>query len=377
MGHLLGRRCEISMACFKFKSPFTRTDSCEKTRVDCLADKLSVNEEYSEALRTKSYAEMLDKVENQLGRKSIDHHELASSSNSLPFHVHLSDYLLEPRQETLAEAMEGANLHHLLIDYFKTSFEACNTCELLLGSIHRARANYRIINRVISLSTNTQSHPPFQELASFATLNNPLLIISPSQFQDIHDSHGFLFHRLTMKFKRVRRRAKMMRFCKKILGFSLVVSYSVIIVALLVLVVHSVVGIFATPWLACLLGLAKKRVKVITRGLKGSVLERLGSQLEVAAKGVFVLINEFDTMSRLVRRLQDEIEDGKAIADMCVRKGGSEVLMEVVKEFRTHQVFFLEQLEELEEHIYLCFLTINRSRTLVMQEIMMLQQEHR
>ncbi|PSS31228.1 UPF0496 protein [Actinidia chinensis var. chinensis] len=365
------------MASFNLKSPFTRADRCEKTRVDCLADKLSVNEEYSEALRTKSYTEMLDKVENQMGRTSIDHHKLASSSNSLPFRVHLSNYLLEPRQESLTDTMEGANLHHLLIDYFKTSFEACNTCELLLGSVHQARVNYRIINRVISLSTNPQSHPLFEELASFATLNNPLLIISPTQFHDIHDSHGFLLHRLTMKFKRVRRRAKMMRFCKKILRFSLVVSSSVIIIALLVLAVHSVVGIFAIPWLACLLGLAKKRIKVIRRGLKASVLERLGSQLEVAAKGLFLLINEFDTMSRLVRRLQDEIEDSKAIADMCVRKGRSEVFMEVVREFQTHQACFLEHLEELEEHIYLCFLTINRSRTLVMQEIMVLQQDHR
>jgi hypothetical protein len=45
-------------------------------------------------------------------------------------------------------------------------------------------------------------------------------------------------------------------------------------------------------------------------------------------------------------------------------------LKEVVKEFHIHDSSYLEQLEELERHIYLCFHTINRSRRLVMDKIM-------
>ncbi|CAL5383420.1 unnamed protein product [Camellia sinensis] len=367
------------MVCFKFKSPFTRTGRRENKRADSLANKLSVNEEYMEAHRTKSYVDMLTKVQGQMGRKSLD--RLASSSSSNPLRVHLSEYLLEPRQETLTNMIEGSNLHHLLIDYFEASFEACNTCELLLRSVHQARANYQIIKRVIKLTKRTsdctQSHAIFEELTLFASLKNPLLIISPTRYRDIHNSYGILLHKLTKKLGKVRRRAKFIRYCKKILGFGLVVSYGALLFALLVLTVHSMVGIFAAPGLVvCSLGLVKKS-KLVTRGLKMSLLERLGAQLEVAAKGVFILINDFDTMSRLVMRLQDEIEHNKAIADMCVTNGNSEVLMEVVREFRINQTCFLEQLEELEEHIYLCFLTINRSRTLVMHEIMELQRAHR
>lgn len=45
---------------------------------------------------------------------------------------------------------------------------------------------------------------------------------------------------------------------------------------------------------------------------------------------------------------------------MRARNNGKiEVLKEVVREFRVEESWFFEQLEELEEPIYLCFLTIN------------------
>jgi hypothetical protein len=54
---------------------------------------------------------------------------------------------------------------------------------------------------------------------------------------------------------------------------------------------------------------------------------------------------------------------------VCVKNGKREILKEVVREFHANESSFLEQIEELEEHIYLCFLTINRSSRLVFQEI--------
>uniref|UniRef100_A0A175YNX8 Uncharacterized protein n=1 Tax=Daucus carota subsp. sativus TaxID=79200 RepID=A0A175YNX8_DAUCS len=75
-------------------------------------------------------------------------------------------------------------------------------------------------------------------------------------------------------------------------------------------------------------------------------------------------------MSRLVMRLYDEIEHSKAMADMCVRNKKTGVLKEVVREFWIGETCLNEQLKELEEHINLCFLTINRSRRLVLQEVM-------
>ncbi|CAK9143840.1 unnamed protein product [Ilex paraguariensis] len=365
-----------NMVWSNLKLPFTTAGRYRKERVDSLMNKSNVNTEYREALRTKSYIDICCKVQGQLETKTIDK---LSSPSSVPLYFHLSEFLLEPRQETLIAMLEGSNLHHLFVNYFEASLEACKICESLLLSIHQTRSNYQIIERVLKLTQRVDKSSPvheddiddnchdiFAELASFALIKNPLSTLSPGQLGDIHDRHSLLFHRLTAKCQKIRRRTRLIKCYKKVVGSVLVVAYSALAITLFVLAVHSMVGtIAALGLIACSLGLLKKRRKTITP-------ERLelDAQLDVAAKGVYILINDFDTMSRLVRRLYDEIEHSRAMADMCVRNGNNEVLKEVVKDFRNNESRFLEQLEELEEHIYLCFLTINRSRKLLVQEIM-------
>lgn len=347
--------------------------------MNCLVDQLSVNGEYISTFRTNSYIEMLQKAhEYRLGTKSLSRIHSSSSSSSLPLRVGLCDYLLEPRQEVLINLKESSDLHPLVVNFFEATFAACNICDLVLSSVNQARANYSRIQWVIKLAsctglyvsktlipisqdlpsqtivpadlprreefncevresigcidyTDAQCRTLLDELASFAMLKNPLLSISPSQFGDIHDNHGYLLQKLTMKCRKVKMRAKFTRCCKKTLGL----------------------------------------------GLNTSSLERLGAQLEIAKKGIHVLIYNFDTMSRLVKRLEDQIEHSKVVSDVCVRSGKMEVVKKAVGELGNDQKGFLEQLDELEEQIYLCFLNINRSRRLVMEEIMGLQQENR
>ncbi|KAH7845288.1 hypothetical protein Vadar_000356 [Vaccinium darrowii] len=324
---------------------------------------------------------MLQKAhEYRLGTKSLSRIRSSSSLSSLPLRVGLCDYLLEPRQEVLINLKESSDLHPLIVNFFEATFVACNICDLVLSSVNQARANYSRIQRAIKLAsctglyvsktlipisqdlpsqtivpadlprrkefncevrespactdyviTDAQCRTLLDELASFAMLNNPLLSISPSQFGNIHDNHGYLLQKLTMKCRKVKMRAKFTRCCKQTLGL----------------------------------------------GLNTSSVERLGAQLEVAKKGIHVLIYNFDTMSRLVKRLEDEIEHIKVVSDVCVRNGKMEVVKKAVGELGNDQKGFLEQLDELEEQIYLCFLNINRSRRHVMEEIMGLQQENR
>ncbi|EOY15102.1 hypothetical protein QUC31_000370 [Theobroma cacao] len=339
-----------------------------------LSGKTNVNEEYEEAFRTKSYVEMWSQVHGQLEKPSFD--KLPSSS-SIPYQINLSEYLLKPREETL-DKIESLNCHHLLLDYFGAGLEACNLCELLLRSIQQTRVYYRKIRRVIKISGGMQGFSDEQcsvilkELAGFASLKNPLSIISTAQFREIHETNVDLFHKLTSKREKIKRQVKSRRISKQIEGLCLVISQTSLVTALLVLAFHSMVGIIAAPGLAaCLFGIKKKRRSKSSdqQGLKTSLLESLGAQLDISAKGIYILINDFDTMSRLVWRLHDEIEHRKAIASMCIRNGKVEVLKEVIREFSMHDSSFLEQLQELEQHTKLCFHTINRSRRLVIQEI--------
>lgn len=341
-----------------------------------MVNKVNVDEEYKEALRTKSYTDISSKVEGHLASKSME------ISSSFPLQLHLFESLLEPGQETVSHIIEGFNLHPLLIDYFKITIETCIICEILLQSIHQIRANHSIIKSVLdvrqkvfasSISESTFSYDEcyvmFRDLASFATIRNPLSAISPVEFRNMQDAHNDLLNRLTLQCKKIQRRLKIKRGMKKAVGYTIVVVYTALTFTLMALAFHTIVGFVAAPALfTCSFGLLKKHNKLVK--IKASSGERIVAQLDVAAKGIYILINDFNTMSRLVMRLYDEIEHSKAMADMCVRNGKIDVMKEVVREFRIGETCLNDQLKELEEHINLCFLTINRSRRSVVQELM-------
>ncbi|XP_065847150.1 UPF0496 protein At1g20180 [Euphorbia lathyris] len=372
----------------KFKSPFSRTGRSDNEDGNNLSKNPNVNEEYKEAFRTTSYVEMWNRIHGQIRRRSIDGGGLerlpstppsSSSSSSLPkFYVHLSDYLFQPEHKaTLTGMVHSMDFHRLLIDYFESSLEACNICDLLLRNIHQTRVNYRRIEKVIKLSKSAKHSTDYtkkmrgsilRELSAYAMLKNPLSFVSQTEFRDLHDNNLDLLHKLNSEQRKIRRKAKLKRIWKRIGGYCLVVAHSALLIALLVIAIHGFVGIVVAPGLiTCFLRLFKKKKK--------SFFEKLCAQLDVAAKGTYILVNDFDTVSRLVASLSDELEHKKALAEMCVRHKNSELLKEVVKEFYMHDSCYQEQLDELEEHVYLCFHTINRSRRLVLRELMVAQQQ--
>ena len=257
-----------------------------------LSDKTNVNEEYKEAFRTKSYVEMWSQVHGQLEKTSFD--RLPSSSSIPNYHINLSEYLLKPRQETL-DKIENLNFHHLLLDYFEAGLEACNLCELLLRSIHQTRVYYPKIRRVIKMSkriedfSDEQCSVILKELAGFALLKNPLSIISPVQFRVIHETNVDLFHKLTSKCEKIKRKAKSKRISKQIGSLCLVISHTTLVITLLVLAFHSMIGIIAAPGLAaCFFGIRKKKKAghhLISKGLRQACLKHLVHSLISQPKG--------------------------------------------------------------------------------------------
>ncbi|KAI3464794.1 hypothetical protein Pfo_021457 [Paulownia fortunei] len=333
---------------------------------------------------------MCYKVQGQLEiRTNLDGQSLSMSSSSTSTsspssppieHVHLSEYLLEPRQETLTSILESLNLHHFLVNYFDISLEAGRICESVLQNVHQVGINCRAIKNIIKLtelfpdSTSwTHSHYDalYRNLASLASLKNPFSTMTPEKFLELHGSHVHLLHRLTSQCRKTKRRTKIIRCIKRALTTCLVVGCGAVAITLLVLAMHSMVGMVAAPGLiVCSLGLfMMKKLKRGKRKSKKTWLKGLGAQLDIAARGAYILINNFDTMNQSVQRLHDEMEHRKFVAEICVRKRKNEILKEVVRELQMHESCFLEQLEELEKQIYLCFLDINRSRRLLVQEL--------
>lgn len=355
-----------------------------------MTSKLSVNEEYKEAFRTNSYLEIRTKAEDQLGITSC--RKLSSSSPSsssdISFQSHFTDYLLDPPQETLDALMQDSSFDNLLVKFFDFSSEACDVCESLLQCIQQIKINHNKIKRVVMIGkrvcngAKTAECSPeklcaliFQELSRFAALKNPLCcIVNEAQFRIVHDANSDLLDKLTSKRRRIRRKVRFLSFCKKLGGYSLVISHSAIVITLLIIALHSILGVLAAPALLglCSLGLLRKKKtkrNMHNKSNKDTTLERLGTQIDIAAKGMFILINDLDTLSRLAGRLCDEIEHRKTVAAMCAKSRKIEVLKEALREFNAHEEKFSDQLQELEEHLYLCFHTINRSRRLVLAQI--------
>ncbi|XP_044468363.1 UPF0496 protein At3g49070 isoform X2 [Mangifera indica] len=101
-------------------------------------------------------------------------------------------------------------------------------------------------------------------------------------------------------------------------------------------------------------------------------LARVSTQLDVAAKGTYILNRDFDTISRLVARLNDEQEYMCSMVKFWLEKGEARLQAtgEVARQLKKNDASFSQQLDDLEEHLYLCFMTINRSRNLVLKEIL-------
>lgn len=105
------------------------------------------------------------------------------------------------------------------------------------------------------------------------------------------------------------------------------------------------------------------------RLLGSGLLSKVGKQIDVAAKGTYILNRDFDTLSRLVARLHDEVEHKKAMVRFCWERREDKFCLQVVKEIKKSDVGFRKQVQELEEHVYLCLVTINRARALVIKEM--------
>eukprot|EP00268_Persea_americana_P025680 TRINITY_DN25012_c0_g1_i2.p1 TRINITY_DN25012_c0_g1~~TRINITY_DN25012_c0_g1_i2.p1 ORF type:complete len:344 (-),score=51.10 TRINITY_DN25012_c0_g1_i2:389-1420(-) len=330
----------------------------------------NVNEEYMQAFRTKSYLDMWSKAQSQIERREEECH----SSSPFPPCFHLSDFLLEPQQETLLAMINDSQPHTLVLDYFNGSLEACRICDFLLHCITQMRTNYHIIQTVLQHTKQAKGNYTDEQcqfitaaFMSFAKLENPLSGPSSVDFQQTHDLYGSMLKKLMSKCRKLKRKVKVINICKKATGLSLVAGYGAL-TALTIVLAHTFIGLVAIP---IVIGYANPFLKykfINIKKFKERSLVRL-AQLDAAGKGAYILDRDFDTIGRLTTRLCDEINHNKAIVEMCLGTGNKSLLKEVVKELRNNESCFLEHLDELEEHLYLCFLTINKARRLVIKEM--------
>ncbi|KAK3027791.1 hypothetical protein RJ639_042236 [Escallonia herrerae] len=351
----------------KFKTSITNRDGKEMRESHRV---LNVNEEYLGVLRTKSYADFFIKA------------QVLVNEPSSPFSCHhkFTEVLLEPGQEDIDTVLKSAilskksDLKDLILNYFDISAEASEICTNLLKSISQIQYNHKFIQKVLDAycddyNSPEQSSLTISELHSFIVRNNPLSAINKQDFKNIHDKHSSVLQCLKIKRKKVARNIKLIKCFNKGSGVCVTVACGLVAVTAVVLAAHTLTALLMGPAILSLPLKPLKKKLVNIRFLRSAILKKVGDQLDVAAKGTYILNRDFDTMSRLVARLHDEVEHNKAMVQFCLERREDRLSLQVLKELKKSEVGFRKQVEELEEHVYLCLVTINRARALVVKEI--------
>uniref|UniRef100_A0A1D1YGL5 UPF0496 protein 3 n=1 Tax=Anthurium amnicola TaxID=1678845 RepID=A0A1D1YGL5_9ARAE len=334
-----------------------------------------LREEYASAFRTQSYNEFWARVLAQTfssgsapSRRSTER----SAAARLPSSHLFVDKLLEPDQPTVAKVLAHARgrddgrrrRHSLLIsDYFAETANASLLCGFLLKDIEKIRLCYRPFKKALSSLGFSGDASPVDQLADLCKSHDPFssLALSQRDFQAVQSGSASLLERLESGRRKARARLRLLNRLKR--------GLAVLFVALAASTSFVGVCVAFHVAVAALMALLPAHFPLVSTRWTARVV----AQLDAAAKGTYILSRDLDTISRLVARLHDEVEHMLAMLRFCFERR-HELLRpakEVVRQLKKNDASFNQQLDELEEHLYLCFMTINKARSLVMKEVLL------
>ncbi|KAL6603471.1 hypothetical protein ACP70R_043832 [Stipagrostis hirtigluma subsp. patula] len=356
---------------------------------------LGVDEEYDSAFKSKSFLDLWSQAHHHLrhtfssfksggvkdsrhGDAEVDAAAAASPAmeQSCSYTV-LDDFVLEPSPEALDRGSRHRRRRRrrradaLLIEYFDVTQEACEACSALLAAIGAARRHHLTLRRLLARMDDDgggAAAAARDALAAHVRLDNPLSPGCLAGFHEVHARCGPLASRLAAAQRRLRRLARAARVARGTAAAAVVAACAAAIVAAVVFAAHAVVGVGAAA--AALGASPATAVRWAADRVSERRYARAGAAVDAAARGAYIVGRDLDTVSRMVRRAHDELEHGRDVARIAMRgRGERPLLQEVAREEEECEEDLRAQLEELEEHVCLCLITINRSRRMVAHEM--------
>ncbi|XP_050270610.1 UPF0496 protein At3g19330 [Quercus robur] len=290
---------------------------------------INFSREYTLTVQTNSFSSMRSKI----------HHlqsQLPEQNGEIHHHSHS---LLDPNKECVEEALLRAKTSPFTTrvkDYFDHSENTTTLCLLLHLSVIRARALYsplqtllEVLNLDSSLSQSQCDHI-FNLLVDFDRLDNPFPSPDSHNFNQMHQCYSDLKPQLDRRLRKSCSRIRLIR--------------------------HATTGP-ALCFICTAAGVDYREVAGI-------------AQLEAATRGTYKLDEHLVTINCLVDRIRDAVDNHKFLIRFVLERGNEKhPIQMVMKRLQIDQVSIQHTLEILEEHINLCFITINRARALLLQEI--------
>ncbi|XP_030953411.1 UPF0496 protein At3g19330-like isoform X1 [Quercus lobata] len=302
---------------------------------------INFSREYTRTVQTNSFSLMRSKIhhlQSQLHEQNGEIHHHSHSHNHDHYQLLLAE-LLDPNKECVEEALSHAKTSPfttLVKDYFDHSENTTTLCLFLHFSVIRARALYTPLQTLLedlnlgSSLSQSQCNHIFNSLVKFDRLDNPF----PSP-----DSHNFNQMRQCYSQLKPQLARRLRKSCSRIH-----------------LICHATTG-SAFCFICTADGVDHKEVAGV-------------AQLEAATRGTFKLDEELVTIKCLVDSIIGAVDNHKSLIRIALERGNEKhPIQEVMKRLQIDQVSFQRKLEELEEHINRCFITINRARALLLQEI--------
>ncbi|MED6122165.1 hypothetical protein PIB30_037332 [Stylosanthes scabra] len=354
----------------RLKNLFLCSSVCKPSSPDHEAS-VDVREEYANAFRTESYIEFWTRVvaypEAQNSFSGLSRG--STTSARLPSYRLFAEHLLDPDQPTVAWALKKAQywpaIHTLLSEYFAHTTNASLICSHLLKDIDCVRAKYQSLKTILQCIANNQPHTlslMMTQLTEFSNSLNPFSESSPSLglLRAAQCQCSELQKRLESSRDRMRANLQLMARLKRGSACLMVAITASLIV---IVITHGLVLLVGTAGLVGIMELVKMDSE--------DKLRKVIAQVDAAAKGTYIVNKDLETTSKLVARLNNELEYMRTTVKFWLERKEDKIQAdgEVVRQLKHNQCSFSDLLDDLEEHLYLCFMTINRARHLVLKNM--------
>ncbi|KAI5427965.1 UPF0496 protein At3g19330 isoform X3 [Lathyrus oleraceus] len=353
-------------------SPYSQANSTQEQQTPSSSSSPNVSREFDRAIQGPSYNEIRTMIQTPLQPHHIEIQQQNEDNNEEEeedeesHHRDILTQVLQPDpnsvRETLANAKPESALTNLVSSYFDHSETTSHLCLTLVRTIHRAREMYNPLSDLLSVlpsDSSSLSQPQcdtaYDLFIQFNLHENPFVF---PHFNTLRDSFSDLKHQIQLDRRKCRHRIRLFRNATVGCAVCGVATVSIAIVTAVIVATHASIG-FAAMAPFCI-PFQKRRKRKAKARLK---------QLDAAESGTFV-VNHVNTIDSLVDRLQTAVEGDKAYVRFALERGRDRhPIQEVIKQLRKTQPIFEQLLKDLEQHIYLCFYTVNKARYALLKEI--------
>ncbi|XP_022989697.1 UPF0496 protein At3g19250-like [Cucurbita maxima] len=228
---------------------------------------------------------------------------------------------------------KSKSLSELISSYFDNSEKTTRFCLSLRRCIAEAWRLYRPIQNLIDQLPQSHCDLVFQEFGKFDKEHNPFPGPDSPTLDQIRDLFGVLNRQLERRLSKSSSRIR-----------------------------------FVRPPTVCCSGAAITAYTLAKFTRRELAYE---AQIKVASRNTYILKTDLDTLDSLVRRLHNAVEGDKRYIQMGLGiMNDNNTAQEVLKHLEMDQQNLRHCLDLLEQKITTCLITVNQSRSLLLQEIL-------